>query len=245
MQIDWWTLLLQTINFLIVVWLLSRFLYQPIKRVIEEREAADRKAAEMAEEKVKAAEETRKEYEEKLAEFAAAQRAEETRLHAEMEKEKQAVLEVAEAKADQVIAEARDRVARERKDAVEGLGEQIAALATDLARKALGDGALSGESLREHVLLHLDNQQATDAADLQNDLATSGGRLSVTSATPLPDAERSQWQEALAARFKNAKIEFETDPALLGGVELRFPHAVLSFSVADRLDRTARQLKAG
>jgi F-type H+-transporting ATPase subunit b len=245
MQIDWWTLLLQTINFLVVVWLLSRFLYRPIKRVIEEREAADRKAAEMAEEKVRAADETRREYEAKIAEFAAAQRNEEKRLHAEMERERQAMLEAAEKKGNEVVAEARERVARERKEALEDLGEQIASLATDLARKALGDGVLRGEALCEFVLKYLDDQTEPDVEDLRSDLAKDGGRLSIASAMPLSDAERSRWQEAMTARFKDARIEFETDAALLGGIELRFPHAVLSFSVADRLNRAAKNLKAG
>jgi len=245
MQIDWWTLLLQTINFLVVVWLLSRFLYQPIKRVIKEREAADRKANEMAEEKAKTAEETRRKYEAKTAEIAAEQRAEETRLHAEMKKEREAVLEAAENKASEVLADARERVARERKDALEDLGEQIASLATDLARKALSERLLNGDLLREGVLKQLDHQDVSDIEDLRSDLLKNGGLLSITSATPLSDVERSRWQEALASRFKDTSFDFETDPALLGGIELRFPHAVLSFSVADRLDRAAKNLRAG
>ena len=48
MEIDWWTLAIQTVNFLVVVWLLSRFLYRPVRRMIEAREADDRKAAEDA-----------------------------------------------------------------------------------------------------------------------------------------------------------------------------------------------------
>ena len=245
MQIDWWTLLLQTINFLIVVWLLSRFLYQPIKRVIEEREAADRKTAHLAERKVKEAEETRKEYKAKLAEFAATRSAEETRLHAEMEKERQAMLEAAEKKAGEAVAKARDRVERERQDALEELREQIASLATDLARRALSDRLLSGDLLRDDVLKHIDAKDASDIEDLRSDLSKNGGHLSIASATPLSDTERSRWQDAIASRFNKTSIEFETDPALLGGIELRFPHAVLSFSVADRLERAAKTLKAG
>ena len=57
MQIDWWTLGLQTINFLIVIWLLSRFLYRPVRKIIEEREAADQAASDEAEQKLKEAEE--------------------------------------------------------------------------------------------------------------------------------------------------------------------------------------------
>ena len=38
MPIDWFTVLVQAINFLILVWLLKRFLYKPILHAIDERE---------------------------------------------------------------------------------------------------------------------------------------------------------------------------------------------------------------
>ena len=38
MPIDWFTVVAQAINFLILVWLLKRFLYKPILHAIDERE---------------------------------------------------------------------------------------------------------------------------------------------------------------------------------------------------------------
>ena len=39
MHLDWWTIAQQTINFAILVWLLNRFLYKPVLRVIDTRKA--------------------------------------------------------------------------------------------------------------------------------------------------------------------------------------------------------------
>lgn len=245
MQIDWWTLALQTVNFLIVVWLLSRFLYRPIRRVIEEREAADRKASEAAEEKVRAAEEARAAFEAKRAELAEVQRKEEARLHAEMEGERQAMLDAAEKKADALVADARAMTERDRKQALDDLREQIVALAGDLARKALGEATLPGDGLVERVSAHLDGLPETDLVELGAELADGVKALAVVTAAPLSDAERSRWSDALGIRFGKESLRFETDPGILGGVELRFPHAVLSFSVADRLKRAAKELREG
>ena len=245
MQIDWWTLGLQTVNFLIVVWLLSRFLYQPIRRVIEEREAADRKAAEAAEGKARAADEARTSFESKQEELADTLQQDEARLHAEMEKERRTVLDAAEKKADDLVAQARERIARERTQALEDLADQIAALAGELARKALGEGPLSGDGLLDRVTTHLDRASETDLADLKSDLSRDGNSLSIATAGPLSDAEQVRWRDAMAERFDGIAVKFETDPELLGGAELRFPHAVLSFTVADRLKRAAKELKAG
>jgi F-type H+-transporting ATPase subunit b len=40
MRIDWWTLALQTFNVLVLVWILSRFLFRPVASMIEQRQAA-------------------------------------------------------------------------------------------------------------------------------------------------------------------------------------------------------------
>ena len=40
MQLDWSTFILEILNFLILVWILKRFLYKPILTMIAERKAA-------------------------------------------------------------------------------------------------------------------------------------------------------------------------------------------------------------
>src|SRR5450631_1339835 len=49
MSLDWWTLGLQTVNIVILVWLLQRFFWKPISAVIAERRAAAQKALSEAE----------------------------------------------------------------------------------------------------------------------------------------------------------------------------------------------------
>ncbi len=245
MQIDWWTLALQTINFMIVVWLLSRFLYQPIQRVIQDREAADRKAAQSAEEKSKAADEVRKTFEAKQAELSKSLREEETRLHAEMDEERQAIRTAAEKEADALLAETRSKIEKEKKQALDDLQDQIAGLARDLALKAIGEGdTLSCDGLRMSVNAYLDKLAQTDLADLQKDAENSEDGLRVVTAAPLPEPQQSLWRETLEPRFGNSNVIFESDASILGGIELRFPHAILSFSVADRLRRATDALKA-
>jgi F-type H+-transporting ATPase subunit b len=54
MLIDWFTVGAQALNFLILVWLMKRFLYKPILHAIDEREK--RIAAELADADAKKAE---------------------------------------------------------------------------------------------------------------------------------------------------------------------------------------------
>ena len=57
MPIDWFTVVAQAINFLILVWLLKRFLYKPILHAIDEREKGI--AAQLAQAEAKKAERKR------------------------------------------------------------------------------------------------------------------------------------------------------------------------------------------
>lgn len=36
---DWWTLAFQAVNFLVLVWLLQHFLYQPVMEIMERRKS--------------------------------------------------------------------------------------------------------------------------------------------------------------------------------------------------------------
>jgi F-type H+-transporting ATPase subunit b len=243
MQIDWWTLGIQTVNFLIVVWLLTRFLYRPVRRIIDEREAADRKLADEATAKSENADKVRAEYERKMREAAEARQAKEAELHAAMERERDAALEKAQAKADALLAETRDKLAREREDALAGLKAEIASLATDLARAALASGA-SAEAALARAKAHFDGLSPQDLTDLKADVEGSDEPLRVTTPAPLADAHRAAWQAMLAERLgSGVRIAFDERPEILGGAELHFPHAVLDLSVSGQLRDAADRMK--
>lgn len=59
MSLDWWTLGLQTINVVVLVWLLSRFLFKPVARIIAERQQAAEHLLAEADQARQAADETR------------------------------------------------------------------------------------------------------------------------------------------------------------------------------------------
>jgi F-type H+-transporting ATPase subunit delta len=63
-------------------------------------------------------------------------------------------------------------------------------------------------------------------------------RADVTSATPLDDAQKSALGEQLTRMAgKKAKLNFETDPALVGGVVARMGSKVYDGSVKGQLER--------
>jgi F-type H+-transporting ATPase subunit b len=138
MEIDWWTLALQTVNFLVVVWLLSRFLYRPVRRMIEAREAADRAAAEDAQKKTEEAENLRADYERRLTEFDELMRGREAELHYAMQREREQALSDARKDAEDVRATARAEIA----DAQDTRGRRFASGDRGAGAGACGKGAV-------------------------------------------------------------------------------------------------------
>ena len=69
MLIDWFTVGAQALNFIILVWLLKRFLYRPVLDAIDAQRAADRQKLADADAKTVAAQKERDEFQRKNAEF--------------------------------------------------------------------------------------------------------------------------------------------------------------------------------
>jgi len=245
MHIDWWTLAFQVINFLVVVWLLSRLLFRPIRRVIEEREEADRKAAEAAQAKEDAAKAIQADYEARIATIADKQRQEEADLHKQMSAERDALLKAAHEEAETLLTRTRTEIEVERAQTVDDLRAEIGGLAAGLVQKALGaPDIVAPEAALAQAQAHLKALAGADLHDLTADLAAEGAAITVASAGDLPEGLRQQWREVLQQRFgAEVGIGFAIDPALIAGAELRFPHAVLSFSVAARLQQAVKDLK--
>lgn len=69
MGIDWWTLLAQIINLLVLIWLLKKFLYKPMLKIIEQRQSLIATEIQQTKDATKEAEAQLAEYQKKVADF--------------------------------------------------------------------------------------------------------------------------------------------------------------------------------
>jgi len=247
MHIDWWTLVLQAINFLILVWLLRRFLYRPVRDVIEKRKALAQQAFAEATEQKKEAEAARQRFDEDRTGLARERQDMLNRTHGEMESERDAVIKRARREADELIEAARATIEEEREAALADIREQVAELATELASDIMRKAGVSGSSdvFLEQLEKHLRELPQEERERLQKDLATEDSRLTVVTASPLTPEDRKRWTDRLGAQLGGYdRTEFASDSDILGGAELRFPHAVIRFTWADQLRKAEERLRA-
>jgi len=252
MTFDWWTFALQTINFLVLVWLLQRLLYRPVQNVIARRKALVEEAFADAESRKQAADAERAQYEQQQAALVESRQELLSRAHAEIEADRSRMLEEARVQASQLLDDARQRMAAERKALLTDTRAEIADLATQMAARVLAEVRSSGgeqtawsQSFRAQMLNRIAELSREERASLESDFDPDGPGLAIVTAAPLPDAEQAAWRTALEQCFPGkGPLSFTVEPEVLGGVELRFPHAVLSLAWSEMLRRSRMQLMA-
>ncbi len=246
MRFDWWTLALQTINFAVLVWLLHRFLYKPVLRLIDERKAALQKEYDAA-----------KAFEDKSKAELARVDAERAGIAAERETALKAAaaqsLEAAEARRAQAEREARALVetarrslAKERERALSELRRSALDLGAEFARRLLADVPvqLRAEAWIEQIEQHLKALPGTEIDSLVRQF-TDGATLAVVTATPLPPQTAEAWRTRLrGALGEGVPITFAVDPDLVAGAELHFPTAILRFSWQSALASLRSEIEA-
>ena len=149
MLIDWFTVGAQTLNFLILVWLMKRFLYKPILHAIDEREK--RIAAELADADAKKAEaqQERDEFQHKNEEFDQQRAALLSQATDEVQTERQRLLDAARQAADTLRAKRQDALQREQQSLNDEITRRTQHEVFALTRKTLQD--LAGVSLEERM----------------------------------------------------------------------------------------------
>jgi F-type H+-transporting ATPase subunit b len=244
MHLDLWTLLLQAINLAVLLALLRWLLYRPLLHVIDARR--QRVDAELA------AARTAREAAEEQGKSLAAQRAtldtqreqvlNEARQQAATERD--ALLAQARTTALGVQAEARQHIDQERQQAGQALLEEASSLAVDLATRLL-DHSPAPSSDADFVDALLEHLDATPTDERQRWLgsATPPEVTLVCASTP-SEAMRLQVQERLAQRLGTpVTLKPQTDPGLLRGAELHFPHGVLALSWSAELARAQADMQ--
>lgn len=244
MLIDWFTVVAQIVNFLVLVWLLKRFFYQPILNALDARER--RIAAELAgaEAKKSEAERERAEFQHKNNEFDRQRAALLSKASDEAQAERQRLLAAAWKDFSDLRTKRQDALKREYQSMSEALARQICLEVFAIARKVLVD--LADANLEAHIveafLKRMRQSSDEEKAQLASALrfasvsAASNATVSsrVTSTAVVADEEvmvnssfdlSTDQQSAIEAVLNEHlgmkhSVRFATRPDIVSGIEL-------------------------
>jgi F-type H+-transporting ATPase subunit b len=240
MLIDWFTVIAQIVNFLILVWLLQRFLYGPITQAMAKREAliasqladaAQRRAeAEQEADRYRQLQATLQAQEEDWR-HAAKDRVEELR-QGWLEEAKHTVAIAREqwlGELDQERQQVWDTV---RRQAMQQLLSTVRQVLRQLANATLEDQIL------ETFLAQVQHLPPPEQERLQAALAHSvDHHLRISSSFPLSSSQRDRLRQTLYHHIPDAiAIDFTVEPDLIGGIQLTTSGYRLDWNLAHYLD---------
>jgi len=238
MLIDWFTVGAQALNFIILVWLLKRFLYKPILNAVDAREK--RIAAELADADAKKAEaqKERNEFQHKNEEFDQLRAALLSKATDEAQAERQRLFDDARKAADALSAKRQEMLRSDADNLNQAIRRRTQQEVFAIARKALTDLATTSleERMSEVFIRRLRSMDNKAKEGLAEALKTASQPALVRSAFDLSAEQRATIQKALNETFSaEVLVRFETMPDLVSGIELTTNGQKVAWSIADYL----------
>ncbi len=245
MLIDWFTVIAQVINFLVLVWLLKRFLYRPILDAIDAREK--RIAAELASaDATKAdAEKQRLEFEQKNIAIDKAHTTRMAQLTEEIKSERMHALNAVREESDALRKRLQAALDNERNSLQEVVSEQARREVFAIARQVLNDlaGTTLESSMVDIFVQRLRELNDVDKAALLTAFSTSTQALTVRSAFALSDNQRSLIETTINEVLQlSISLTFATEPSIGCGIELSSNGQKVAWSIDDYLTSLAQSV---
>jgi len=236
MSLNWWTLALQAINILILVWLLGRFLFRPVMDAIAARQAATDKLLADAQDAKNSAEHEARALKAQNDGFLAETEKRRSQSRASIEAERQSLLAQAKAEAAAIVAQGRAAIDAESSRADMAWRDKAARLAAHMAETLLARYA-AGQAMAP--MLAALQAGIADLSEADRRRLNADGPPTIVTAAPLDET----LQAAIAQALGGPAPVFAVDPALIAGIELRTPHIQLRSSWRADLDSMLATLK--
>jgi F-type H+-transporting ATPase subunit b len=238
MELNWSTFVLEIVNFLILVWILKRFLYKPVLDVIARRRAGIEKTLADAKTLHADAERLQEQYERRLSDWEQEKQHARETLAQELEAER--VNKIAELKTSLKQEKEKNLVAEKRYklDAMRKIEETALVLGARFATQLVEEASGPDTELRlvELLISELSQLSEEQIKALQTSYGKSPEAIIVHSAFPLPpDLAKRLAQTIKKVTNPQLPLRFEQDSKLLAGVQIIIGPLVLGVNLRDEL----------
>ena len=246
MQLNWSTFLLEVVNFLILVWILKRFLYKPVLDAIARRKAAIDKTLADAESKHKHAEALELQYQNRLADWGR-----------EKEELRSALSEELRVQRERLTAELKTKLEQERDKERVLAKRRLTEMEDHAAEQGIAKGVQFTARLLERIagpelearligvaLEDLSCLPALQLKALQEACRDRQRGTKVVSAFPLSEVQRSQIVRALQQVIhETIAATFEEDSSLVAGLRISAGPWTVRANLHDELQFFAEMVK--
>jgi F-type H+-transporting ATPase subunit b len=242
MNISWFEIIAQIINFFIILFILQKLLYKPVMKAMKERQERIQKSQIEANAKMKDATELMDTYDKKMQDIQKEKREilEEARTQAQEKKE--GLLEDYKNEAEHKRRVYLKEIEDEKENFTRHLRENLGESAVKIASHILND--ISSKELQSEVfntfILRLKNlnRDIPDPEDL-----TDEDHAKIHSFSALSQYEKKTVEEVLGDQLKNVKeISYEMDSELVLGYELHLETYTIHTNIKNYLDEIEKDI---
>ena len=239
MKINWFTVIAQLVNFLILVWLMKRYLYKPILSAIDEREKKIAAQLADAETKKNNAAKEQTDFKQKNEQFDKAKKGLMDKAVADTNEERKKLMETARNEADAL----RSKQENSLKEMQGNLNREIAQKTQQevfaISRRALTD--LASVSLEEQsanlFIKRLNELKEEDKKKFITSFKADPNPILVQSAFALPPKQQTDIQQSVKSILgTDPKFQFRITPEIISGIEISANGFKLSWSISDYLN---------
>jgi F-type H+-transporting ATPase subunit b len=244
--IDWFTVIAQVINFLILVWLLKHFLYKPILNAIDAREKRIADELANAKSREEDAEKEKEEFKHKNEELDQQRNALVNKAKEDAKAERQRLFEEVRKEAFDLKTKQQEALKNEEQNLIQEISRRTQQEVFNIARKVLQD--LAGTSLEERTVdvfnQRLHNLKSDEKKQLTSALSKSSSQILIRSAFDLPQTQHDSIKKAIKETLGiEIQPKFETAPDLISGIELTTDGQKVAWSIADYLTSLQKRLE--
>lgn len=239
MLIDGFTIIAQLINFIILVFLLQRFLYQPILKTIRARQTEIEDRWQAAEEKQAAAQSEASFYQHKQQELEQRQQEVMAEAEAKAEQKYQNLVQQARREVDNKQAKWEAAIMQQQEHLFEEFQQKITENIYQIVRHIFQD--LANIQLEQQVMttfIHrLENLDEKQRQSLAESLKSSEEGLIVRSGFELPAESRDRMINVLKQQqiYPDNPVQFTTQPDLICGIEIQASNYKIAWNLQSYL----------
>ncbi len=243
MKFNIWTLLFQVINFVILLYILRKILYKPVREIIEKRRGLIAKTVEDAEKTKKEALELKEKNQEELNKVKKLQSQMLEQTREEALKDRNKLLSEAEKDAIKIIEKEKALIDAEKRRIEAELKNKTLEMVFVFASNLLKD--ISDEELHKAIFrkfLKENGKFVSDISKIKEKEETVN--IDLVTAYQLPMDDVKTFQETLESHLaKRVKMNTTIDKTLIAGVRIKAYDMIYDSSLAGQVNALASQLK--
>jgi F-type H+-transporting ATPase subunit b len=245
MEINWFTVIAQALNFLILVWLLKKFLYKPILKSVNEREERIKTELKNADAQKAGAQKKQDDFKQKNEDFESQKAALLAKALADANTEKQQLIIIAKADAKAIGSKMekifKEQQAQDKKEFTQNTQDQVFII----VRNALKD--IASVPLEKQVtttfIKHLKALKNKEKQQFIDAFKTNENEILVKSAFHLIAKQKKDMSDAINELLNSKKVlQFKIASELINGIELSTNGFKMAWSFSEYLNALKRNV---